>query len=98
MSKEIELIFIRNDCVFVSCASRSPTRAIYNNFDVPHAEISIITAEERNPPPPPTLSEILKDVIVYVEVRTGNDNRSEGVRTIIAKLGAQVNDRLLRLV
>ncbi|KRF78450.1 uncharacterized protein Dvir_GJ18380, isoform I [Drosophila virilis] len=77
-------------------ALKSPTRAIYNNFDVPHAEISIITAEERNPPAPLTLSEILKDVIVYVEVRTGNDNRSEGVKTIIAKLGAQVNDRLLR--
>ncbi|XP_064540434.1 microcephalin isoform X2 [Drosophila montana] len=77
-------------------ALKSPTRAIYNNFDVPHAEISIITAEERNPPPPPTLPDILKDVIVYVEVRTGNDNRSEGVKTIIAKLGAQVNDRLLR--
>lgn len=63
---------------------------------MPHGEISIITAEERNPQPPPSLSEILKDVIVYVEVRTGNDNRSEGVKNIITKLGAQANDRLLR--
>ncbi|KRG04118.1 microcephalin isoform X2 [Drosophila mojavensis] len=77
-------------------ALKSPTKTAYNNFDVPHGEISIITAEERNPQPPPSLSEILKDVIVYVEVRTGNDNRSEGVKNIITKLGAQANDRLLR--
>ncbi|KAH8300221.1 hypothetical protein KR044_011851 [Drosophila immigrans] len=76
-------------------ALRSPNRA-YTNFDVPLAEQSIITAEERNPSQAPSLSDILKDVIVYVEVRTGNDNRSEGVKSIIAKLGAQVNDRLLR--
>ncbi|XP_023176535.2 microcephalin isoform X2 [Drosophila hydei] len=77
-------------------ALKKSTKSTYNNFDVPHAEISIIAAEERNPQPPPTLSEILKDVIVYVEVRTGNDNRSEGVKNIISKLGAQTNDRLLR--
>ncbi|EDW01520.1 GH20404 [Drosophila grimshawi] len=76
-------------------ALKSPNKH-YNNFDIPHDEISIITTEERNPCPPPTLSEILQDVIVYVEVRTGSDNRSEGVKTIIAKLGAKVNDRLLR--
>lgn len=71
-----------------------PNRA--HVFDVPHHEQSIITEEERNPYVLPTLSEILKDVKIYVEVRTGNDNRSEGVKSIIAKLGAQVNDRLLR--
>jgi len=63
---------------------------------VPHAEQSIITAEERNPVSEPTLSDVLKDVIIFVEVRSGNDNRSEGVKSIIGKLGAQVNDRLLR--
>ncbi|XP_062134488.1 microcephalin isoform X1 [Drosophila sulfurigaster albostrigata] len=76
-------------------ALRSPNKA-YSNFDVPLAEQSIITADERNPVPETSLSDILKDVIVYVEVRTGNDNRSEGVKSIISKLGAQVNDRLLR--
>ncbi|XP_034476594.1 microcephalin isoform X2 [Drosophila innubila] len=76
-------------------ALNCPNKA-YTNFDVPHAEQSIITEEERNPKPAPTLAEILKDVIIYVEVRTGNDNRSEGVKSVIAKLGAQVNDRLLR--
>jgi len=52
--------------------------------------------EERNPQEPPSLPELLKDIVVYVEVRTGNDNRSEGVKSIIAKMGAQVKDRLTR--
>ncbi|KAH8301396.1 hypothetical protein KR059_001999 [Drosophila kikkawai] len=77
-------------------ALKSPTKSAYNNFDVSHTEKSIITMEERNPKEPPTLPELLKDVVIYVEVRTGNDNRSEGVRTVIAKMGAQVNDRLRR--
>jgi len=50
----------------------------------------------RTPQEPLTLPELLKDIVVYVEVRTGNDNRSEGVKTIIAKMGAQVNNRLTR--
>ncbi|XP_030375220.1 uncharacterized protein LOC115624604 isoform X2 [Scaptodrosophila lebanonensis] len=77
-------------------ALKSPSKAAYTQFDVPHEEQSIITTEERNPPAEPTLADILKDVIVYVEVRSGVDNRSEGVKTVIAKMGAQVNDRLLR--
>ncbi|XP_020800941.1 uncharacterized protein LOC110178232 [Drosophila serrata] len=77
-------------------ALKSPTKSAYNNFDVSHTEHSIITTEERNPKEPPTLPELLKDVVIYVEVRTGNDNRSDGVRTVIAKMGAQVNDRLRR--
>ncbi|XP_068146532.1 microcephalin isoform X2 [Drosophila tropicalis] len=78
-------------------ALKSPSKAAaYHTFDVPLAEQSIITADERNPKPLPTLRDILANVVVYVEVRTGNDNRSEGVKTIIAKMGAQVNDRLLR--
>ncbi|XP_016985850.1 uncharacterized protein LOC108049237 [Drosophila rhopaloa] len=79
-------------------ALKSPTTSSYNTFDVPLAEQSIITMEERNPKEPPTLSEMLKDIVVYVEVRTGNDNRSEGVKTIIAKMGAQVKDRLSRSI
>ncbi|XP_016928672.3 microcephalin [Drosophila suzukii] len=77
-------------------ALKSPTKSAYNTFDVPQAEQSIITMEERNPQEPLTLPELLKDIVVYVEVRTGNDNRSEGVKTIIAKMGAQVNNRLTR--
>ncbi|XP_017125088.1 uncharacterized protein LOC108144595 [Drosophila elegans] len=77
-------------------ALKSPTKSAYNTFDVPLAEQSIITMEERQPKEPPTLPELLKDIVVYVEVRTGNDNRSEGVKAIIAKMGAQVNDRFTR--
>ncbi|XP_022222732.2 uncharacterized protein LOC111074311 [Drosophila obscura] len=77
-------------------ALKSPTKTAYNVFDVSHTEQNIISADERNPKPPPSLPEILSPVVVYVEVRSGNDNRSDGVKTIIAKMGAQVNDRLLR--
>lgn len=38
----------------------------------------------------------MKDVIVYVEVRSGADNRTSGIKGVIANLGAKVNERLLR--
>lgn len=38
----------------------------------------------------------MHDIVVYVEVRTGEDNRSEGVKKVISQLGARVNDKLLR--
>ncbi|SPP74983.1 blast:Microcephalin [Drosophila guanche] len=77
-------------------ALKSPANTAYNVFDVSHTEQNIISADERNPKASPSLPEILSPVVVYVEVRSGNDNRSDGVKTIIAKMGAQVNDRLLR--
>ncbi|XP_017147375.1 uncharacterized protein LOC108159012 isoform X2 [Drosophila miranda] len=77
-------------------ALKSPTRSAYNVFDVPHTEQSIISADERNPKPPPSLQEVMSSVVAYVEVRSGNDNRSAGVKSVIADMGAQINDRLLR--
>lgn len=68
-------------------------------FDVPTAEQDIRTADElaaAQRPPPATIQEVMKSVRVYVEVRSGADNRSHGIKTIIAELGAAVNDRLLR--
>lgn len=38
----------------------------------------------------------MKDVVVYVEVRSDMDNRTDGVKGVIAKLGAKVNDRLTK--
>ncbi|KAH8280334.1 hypothetical protein KR018_002878 [Drosophila ironensis] len=77
-------------------ALKSPSRNAYNCFDVPQAEQSIITAQEREAVERPSLAELLKEVRVFVEVRSGHDNRSEGVKAIISKMGAQINDRLLR--
>lgn len=45
---------------------------------------------------PKTIQEVMKDVIVYVESRSDTDNRTIGIKDYIAKLGAKVNDRLLR--
>lgn len=47
---------------------------------------------------PKTIQEVLKDVVVYVEVRYGSDNRTAGVKNVISKMGAKVNDRLLKYV
>lgn len=70
----------------------------YGNFDIPHEEQDIITAEERQlvADAPKTIQDVMKNVIVYVEVRSGSDNRSDGIKKVIAELGAQVNDKLLR--
>lgn len=38
----------------------------------------------------------MKDVIVYVEMRSVADNRTTGVKSVIANHGIKVNDRLLR--
>lgn len=40
----------------------------------------------------------MRNIVVYVEVRSGEDNRSAGVRKVIEALGARVNLSLLRLV
>ncbi|XP_039953021.1 uncharacterized protein LOC120769998 [Bactrocera tryoni] len=77
-------------------ALKNPVNDGYTNFDIPHEEQNIISLEEYHPSPPPSIEELMRDIIVYVEVRTGEDNRSEGVKKVISQLGARVNDKLLR--
>ncbi|XP_053966804.1 uncharacterized protein LOC128868574 [Anastrepha ludens] len=77
-------------------ALKNPTKSTYTNFDVPYEEQNIISVAERQPPPPLSIEELMRDIVVYVEVRTGEDNRSEGVKKVISQLGARVNDKLLR--
>lgn len=45
---------------------------------------------------PKSITEVMKDVVVYVEYRSGTENRTMGIKDAIANLGAKVNDRLLR--
>ena len=40
-----------------------------------------------------TDSDILKDVVAYVEVRTESDNRSGAIKRILQRLGARVEDK-----
>lgn len=63
---------------------------------MPHEEQDIITEEDRLAAIPKTIQEVLKDVVVYVEVRYGVDNRTAGVKNVISRMGAKVNDRLLK--
>ncbi|KAM7342186.1 microcephalin isoform 2-T2 [Cochliomyia hominivorax] len=66
-------------------ALKSPTKSAYTQFDIPEAEQSL------HLPEPPSLQEIMRNIVVYVEVRSGEDNRSAGVRKVIEALGARVN-------
>lgn len=71
-------------------------RNAYGNFDVSYAEQDIITEEERQALEKRTIQEVMREVCVYVEVRSGTDNRSDGIKEHIASLGAKVNERLLK--
>lgn len=42
------------------------------------------------------IEDVMRGVIVYVEVRAENDDRSHGIKTVIDGMGAKVNDRLNR--
>uniref|UniRef100_A0A182PQI8 BRCT domain-containing protein n=1 Tax=Anopheles epiroticus TaxID=199890 RepID=A0A182PQI8_9DIPT len=71
-------------------------RNAYGNFDVSYAEQDIITEEERLALEKRTIEDVMREVRVYVEVRSGTDNRSDGIKEHIASLGAKVNERLLK--
>lgn len=65
---------------------------------MPHEEQDIITEEERREYVPQTIQEVMKDVIVYVEVRFGDENRTASIKETIAEIGATVNDNFNKLV
>jgi hypothetical protein len=79
-------------------ALKSPgfRRANYQVFDVPHEEQDIITAEERKPFKPKTIREIFEKCRIYVEVRTGDDNRSAGIKAKLLSDGIKVNEKLYK--
>lgn len=70
----------------------------YSNFDAlsessQHNDTADIECSIKKPK---TIEEVMNDVIVYVEYRSATENRTIGIKDYIAKLGAKVNDRLLR--
>uniref|UniRef100_A0A1A9V2H1 BRCT domain-containing protein n=1 Tax=Glossina austeni TaxID=7395 RepID=A0A1A9V2H1_GLOAU len=71
---------------------KHPTLHGYTQFDVPDEEQSFQILQEEAP----SLEDVMRKVVVYVEVRTNEDNRSAGVRKVIENLGARVNLTLLR--
>lgn len=79
-------------------ALKSPTfcAQTYCIFDVPHELQDLITEEERAPIKQKTIEEIFANVKVYVEVRTGDDNRSEGVKAQLLRQGITVNQKLYK--
>lgn len=81
-------------CSYARINSSPANDHYYNNFDATNDES--IAEVERSIEMPRTIEEVMKDVIVYVEVRSGTENRTSGIKSAIANLGAKVNDRLLR--
>ncbi|KAI9577834.1 uncharacterized protein LOC119641320 [Glossina fuscipes] len=71
---------------------KHPTLHGYTQFDVCDEEQSFQILQEEAP----SLEDVMRNVVVYVEVRTNEDNRSAGVRKVIENLGARVNLTLLR--
>lgn len=82
--------------------SSSPANGnYYSNFDAvddsENGQHNATDADiERTIEKPQTMQDVMKDVIVYVEYRSDTENRTIGIKDYIAKLGAKVNDRLLR--
>lgn len=68
-------------------------------FDVAHEEEDIITEEERQAvlnPKPRTIQEVFQSIRVYVEVRSGDDDLTPGIKCVLKALGATVNDTLIK--
>jgi hypothetical protein len=79
-------------------ALKSPgyRKANYQVFDVAHEEQDLITEEERKPYKPKSIREVFEQCRIYVEVRTGDDNRSAGIKSRLLADGIKVNEKLYK--
>lgn len=79
-------------------ALKSPTfrGKIYGIFDVPHERQDLLTEEERKPYKPKTMEEVFENCKVYVEIRTGDDNRTAGIQNMLLREGITVNAKLYK--
>lgn len=79
-------------------ALKSPgyRKANYELFDVAHEEQDLITEEERKPYKPKSIREVFEICRIYVEVRTGDDNRSAGIKSRLLADGIKVNEKLYK--
>lgn len=71
-------------------------KATYEVFDVQHEAQDIITAEERKSFKPKTMKDIFANCKIYVEVRTGDDNRSFGIKNRLIRDGITINEKLYK--
>ena len=80
-------------------AMKSPSfkKKAYEQFDVQYEKQDIITEEERNASiKPKSIIEIFQNCKLYVEVRTGDDNRSAGIKNRLLRDGIAVNEKLYK--
>lgn len=79
-------------------ALKSPgfRKATYEVFDVAREEQDLITEEERKPYKPKSIREVFENCRIYVEVRTGDDNRSAGIKSRLLADGIKVNEKFYK--
>lgn len=79
-------------------ALKSPTfkKANYQQFDVSMTRQDLVTMDERKPIKPKSVREIFANCRIYVEVRTGDDNRSAGIKNRLLRDGIVVNEKLYK--
>lgn len=77
-------------------SNTTKTNKRYSMFDVPHEQQELVSTEERETAAakPKTIQEVMKDVVAFVEVRSGHDNRTEGIKNVMKMLGATVCDKI----
>lgn len=78
---------------------RSPDfkKAVYEVFL--NEELSdLVTEEERNAKTPekPKLEDLFKDIRIYIEVRSGVEDRTKGLQKVLSDMGISINQRLYK--
>ncbi|XP_063700333.1 uncharacterized protein LOC134830705 [Culicoides brevitarsis] len=75
-------------------ALKTPTKnKRYSMFDVSHEQEEIVTQEEREAIAnikPKTIQEIFSKTRIYVEVRSGEMDHTEGIQNVVSQLGATI--------
>lgn len=59
-------------------------------------DVEMIESDAAAVKPTKSIEDVMCGVVVYVEVRADDDDRSDGIKTVVDEMGAQVNDRLNR--
>lgn len=74
------------------------TNKRYSMFDVAYEQQELVTEKEREAAnaTPKTIQEVMKNVVAFVEVRSGHEDRTESIKTIMKMLGATVCDRITK--
>lgn len=75
----------------------SKERKRYSMFDIPHEEQEIVSAKElEEVARTKTIQEVMRAVVAYVEVRSGIDDRTDGIKSVLRALGAKISEKICK--